>query len=86
MQDTVSLHSEKLFSLNVILDPYIIIYLFLFQIHIEWPSKLRSKGVYFIKKENEKLPSIENESFMNSMVCGDIQSNILGNFFTFFSI
>ena len=48
------------------------------QIHIEWPSKLRSKGVYFVKKEKEKLPSLEKESLMNSMVCGDVQSNVLG--------
>ena len=52
-------------------------YTHIFQIHIEWPSKIRSKGVFFVKKELEKISENE-ECMLNSLVCGDIHSNVLG--------
>ena len=54
------------------------IVLSLFQIHTEWPSKLKSKGVYFVKKELMKIPDPDMESLSNFLICGDIHANILG--------
>ena len=50
----------------------------LFQIHTEWPSKLRSKGVFFVKKELTKIPDPDMECLKNFMICGDIHANVLG--------
>ena len=65
-------------------------YIHIFQIHIEWPSKIRSKGVFFVKKELEKISENE-ECMLNSLVCGDIHSNVLGiemqfNFCVFYRV
>ena len=46
--------------------------------HTDWPSILRNKGVFFVKREPEPLPK---ENFLNFMTCGDIHPNALGKTF-----
>ena len=48
------------------------------QVHMDWPSPLSSKGVYFCKREKEPLPEDISE-LLNHMCCGDIHHNPLGN-------
>jgi hypothetical protein len=48
------------------------------QVHMDWPSPLKNKGVYFCKREKEPLPQDINE-LLNHMCCGDIHPNPLGN-------
>ena len=45
--------------------------------HTDWPSVLRNKGVFFVKREPEPLPK---ENFLNFMTCGDIHPNALDHF------
>jgi hypothetical protein len=53
------------------------------QIHTDWPSYLRSKGVFFVKRENEAIPDDtvegnETSQLMDHLSCGDIHPNVLG--------
>ena len=49
------------------------------QIHTDWPSPLKNKGVFFVKREKEPLP--ENISdLLNHMACGDVHPNALDQF------
>lgn len=45
--------------------------------HSDWPSPLKNKGVYFVKREKEPLPK---ENFLSSLTCGDIHPNALDHF------
>ena len=60
---------------------------FVFQIHTDWPSYIRSKGVFFIKREMEPIPEVSEENtteeLVNNLTCGDIHPNALGLFKTF---
>ena len=47
-------------------------------IHLDWPSYLKSKGVYFVKKDNSKIPEAECGKLLDYITCGDVHSNILG--------
>ena len=47
-------------------------------IHLDWPSYLKSKGVYFVKKDNSKIPEAECGKLLDYVTCGDVHSNILG--------
>ena len=47
------------------------------QIHTDWPSPLRNKGVFFVKREKVPLPDKISE-LLNWMCCGDIHPNPLG--------
>ena len=50
------------------------------QVHMDWPSPLKNKGVFFVKREKVPLPE-EMQDLLNWMCCGDIHPNPLG--FTF---
>lgn len=45
--------------------------------HSDWPSPLKNKGVYFVKREKEPLPK---DNFLSSLTCGDIHPNALDHF------
>jgi len=45
--------------------------------HTDWPSPLKNKGVYFVKREPLTLP---REEFRDLLVCGDIHPNSLDHF------
>jgi len=45
--------------------------------HSDWPSPLKNKGVYFVKREKEPLPK---ENFLSFLTCGDIHPNALDHF------
>ena len=45
--------------------------------HTDWPSPLKSKGVYFVKREMAPLPK---EDFLTVLTCGDIHPNALDHF------
>ena len=47
------------------------------QIHTDWPSPMRNKGVFFVKKEKKPMPA-ENFDFAEHMAVGDIYPNVLG--------
>ena len=47
-------------------------------IHLDWPSYRKSKGVYFVKKDNSKIPEAECGKLLDYITCGDVHSNILG--------
>ena len=49
------------------------------QIHTDWPSPLRNKGVFFVKREAVPLPDKVKE-LLNHMTCGDIHPNSLEHF------
>ena len=49
------------------------------QIHTDWPSPLRNKGVFFVKREAVPLPDRVKE-LLNHMTCGDIHPNSLEHF------
>lgn len=49
------------------------------QIHTDWPSPMRNKGVFFVKKEKKPIPS-ENFDFAEHISVGDIYPNVLGIF------
>ena len=46
-------------------------------IHTDWPTPLKTKGVYFVKRDPEPLPK---ENFLSAMTCGDIHPNSLDHF------
>ena len=55
------------------------------QLHIEWPTQLRSKGVYFVKREKEAIPELieegnETNELLQNLTCGDVHPNVLGIF------
>ena len=45
--------------------------------HTDWPSPLKNKGVYFVKREREPVPK---ENFLTTLTCGDIHPNALDHF------
>ena len=47
------------------------------QVHMDWPSPLKNKGVFFVKREKIALPE-EMKDLLNWMCCGDIHPNPLG--------
>ena len=49
------------------------------QIHTDWPSPLRNKGVFFVKREPLPLPK-KVIKLLNHMTCGDIHPNSLEHF------
>ena len=49
------------------------------QVHTDWPSPLKNKGVFFVKREKEPLPENVDE-LLDHMVCGDIPPNALDQF------
>ena len=49
------------------------------QIHTDWPSPLRNKGVFFVKRDKEPLPENVDE-LLDHMVCGDVHPNALDQF------
>ena len=49
------------------------------QVHTDWPSPLKNKGVFFVKREKEPLPENVDE-LLDHMVCGDIHPNALDQF------
>ena len=57
------------------------IQLIIIKIHTDWPSPLRNKGVFFVKRETEPLPEADGE-LLNHMTCGDIHPNSLGCYYT----
>ena len=46
-------------------------------IHTDWPSPLKNKGVYFVKREPQHIP---REAFLDILTCGDIHPNSLDHF------
>ena len=46
-------------------------------IHTDWPSPLKNKGVYFVKREPTSVP---RENFDKVLTCGDIHPNSLDHF------
>ena len=49
------------------------------QIHTDWPSPLRNKGVFFVKREAVPLPD-KVKALLSHMTCGDIHPNSLEHF------
>ncbi len=45
--------------------------------HTQWPSALKNKGVFFIKRDEKPLPK---DNFLAVMTCGDIHPNALDHF------
>ena len=45
--------------------------------HTQWPSSLKNKGVFFIKRDEKPLPK---DNFLAVMTCGDIHPNALDHF------
>ena len=50
------------------------------QIHIDWPSSLKNKGVFFVKRYAEPLPEGEGVELSDYLACGDIHPNVLGKY------
>ena len=55
----------------------------IFQIHTDWPSYLRNKGIFFVKRDNDGIPENEDEDntnydLLDYLACGDIHPNVLG--------
>lgn len=49
------------------------------QIHTDWPSPLKNKGVFFVKREAQPLPD-QLIKLLTQMTCGDIHPNSLEHF------
>ena len=49
------------------------------QIHVDWPSEIKHKGVYFVKKDPLPIPEGEDVDYSRIMTWGDVHSNVLGN-------
>ena len=47
------------------------------QVHMDWPSPLKNKGVFFVKREKVPLPE-QISDLLSWMCCGDIHPNPLG--------
>ena len=52
------------------------------QIHMDWPSPLKNKGVFFVKRYLEPLPEVAEEELSDHLACGDIHPNVLGTHYT----
>ena len=51
------------------------------QVHTDWPSPLRNKGVFFVKREAAPMPECEEIwDLLHHMTCGDVHPNILDHF------
>ena len=52
------------------------------QIHTDWPSYLRNKGVFFVKREKTGIPDLEEEGedLLDHLTCGDVHPNVLDHF------
>ena len=50
------------------------------QIHVDWPSALRNKGVYFVKRDKEPIPNNEDTDMCDYITLGDIYPNALDHF------
>ena len=51
------------------------------QIHTDWPTPLRNKGVFFVKRWERPIPENVTElELLNHMTCGDIHPNSLEHF------
>ena len=48
------------------------------QIHMDWPSSMKNKGVFFVKRDTEPLPEEEDVDMSDYMACGDVHPNVLG--------
>ena len=54
------------------------------QIHTDWPSYLRNKGIFFVKRDRQAIPEIDTDQAEDSrdlldyVTCGDIYPNVLG--------
>ena len=49
------------------------------QVHTDWPSPLRNKGVFFVKRDAKPLPEPETtKDLLDHMTMGDIHPNTLG--------
>ena len=51
------------------------------QIHTDWPSPLKNKGVFFVKREKAGIPDLEeeeDEDLLDHLTCGDVHPNVLG--------
>ena len=56
-----------------------------FKIHTDWPSYLRNKGIFFVKRERVGIPESDNDhedkaqyDLLDFLTCGDIYPNVLG--------
>ena len=47
------------------------------QVHTDWPSPLRNKGVFYVKRDPKPLPD-EWDNLLDHMTLGDIHPNTLG--------
>ena len=45
---------------------------------MDWPSPLRNKGVFYVKREPRPLPEKEGVDLLDHLTCGDIHPNTLG--------
>ena len=50
------------------------------KIHMDWPSPLRNKGVFFVKREPAPIPEEVEGGLLDYMTCGDIHPNALDHF------
>ena len=52
------------------------------QIHTDWPTYLKNKGVFFVKRDKAPIPDLdddeEDEDLLDHLTCGDIHPNVLG--------
>ena len=58
-------------------------FLNLLQIHTDWPSYLRNKGIFFVKRDRLGIPELGQEDqdstdLLDYVTCGDIYPNVLG--------
>ena len=53
------------------------------QVHTDWPSPLRNKGVFFVKREAKPIPE-DSQSVVDHITCGDVHPNTLGNILILF--
>ena len=44
---------------------------------MDWPSPLRNKGVFYVKREPKPIPE-DASDLLDFMTCGDIHPNSLG--------
>ena len=51
--------------------------------HTDWPSYLRNKGIFFVKRDKQGIPELGQEDqdctdLLDYVTCGDIYPNVLG--------
>ena len=61
----------------LLLRKYLIMRHIALQIHTDWPSPMRNKGVFFVKKDKKPIPQ-ENFDFAEHIAVGDVYPNVLG--------